>query len=166
VTGALLLTGTSGAVTGPGTTPVDGGARVEGTLAGSVELTATADGAGTLDLRLDAAPALDPRLLTPPRGAATWAAWAATRPPGAERKAALDLLVQVAATAARASSYSPYLGADLPGTGSTAFRYAFQAPEVAASAGPALEPKPGPIALASLALLLLLANSALLWRQA
>lgn len=165
VNGELLLTGSSGTVTGPGTTPVAGGARVAGTLAGSVELTATADGPGTLDLRLDAAPALDPRLLTPPRGATSWAAWAGSRPPAAERKAALDLLVQVAATAARASSYSPYLGADLPGTGSTVFRYAFQAPEAAAAARPALEPKPGPIALASVALLLLLTNAALLWRQ-
>ncbi|MCU1672972.1 MAG: hypothetical protein JWN77_1085, partial [Frankiales bacterium] len=75
------------------------------------------------------------------------------------------LLVQVAASGARASSYSPYLGADLPGTGSTVFRYAFAAPETVVAARPALQPKKGPIALAALAVLLLLANGALIWRE-
>ena len=168
VTGQLLLRDTTGSVTGPGTQPVEGGAAVAGTLtsaAGPVELTATADGPGTLDLRLDAVPALDPRQVKPPGNAPTWAAWAATKPDLAARRAALELLVQVAAIGARASSYSPYLGADLPGTGSAAFRYAFAVPEKAAATRPVLEPKKGPIALATLAFLLLLGNGALIWRR-
>ncbi|MFN2521765.1 MAG: hypothetical protein ABR614_00410 [Mycobacteriales bacterium] len=162
VTGTLRLAGTAA---GPGLTPVEGGAAVDGTLTSPVELTATASGAGPFDLQLTAVPALDPRQLRPPGGAATWAAWAATEPDAAARRSALELLVQVAASGARASSYSPYLGADLPGTGSTVFRYAFAVPEKVAALREVLHPKKGPIALASLALLLLLANGALIWRE-
>ena len=167
VAGAVALRGTTGAVTGPGTTPTTAGATVAGTLGGSgrVTLVVDAGGPGYLDLRLDASPALDPRQLAPPAGATSWAAWAAARPDRAARQAALDLLVQVAATAARASSYSPYLGADLPGTGSTTFRYAFAPPAVAVAARSELHAKPRAIALASLALLLLVTNSAMIWRR-
>jgi hypothetical protein len=162
VTGTLRL---AGSADGPGLTPVEGGAAVDGSLEATVELTAQASGPGPLDLQLTAIPSLDERRLRPPAGAPTWADWAAARPDAAARKAALDLLVQVAASGARASSYSPYLGADLPGTGSTVFRYAFAAPETVVAARPALQPKKGPIALAALAVLLLLANGALIWRE-
>jgi hypothetical protein len=165
VTGTLRLTGTTGAVTGPGTTALADGAAVAGTLSGSVEFTATVTGAGRLTLSLTAVPALDPRPLAPPNGAATWAAWARSGPPAAERKAALDLLVATAATGARAASYSPYLGADLPGTGSTRFDYAFAPAERVTTAAKAMQARPGAIALAALAGLLLLVNSALLWRR-
>ena len=168
VSGVLTVDGAPATVTGPGTTATPDGARVEGTLTsstGPVELTAEVTGPGTLDLDLQVVPVLDVRQVRPPGGAPTWAAWAARGPDLAARRAALDVLVQVAATGARASSYSPYLGADLPGTGSTVFRYAFAAPDQAAAARRVLEPKKGPIALAALALLLLLGNGALIWRQ-
>ena len=165
----LRVTGTvrGGTVTGPGSTPVPGGASLAGTLApgASAELQVAVPGPGVLDVDLTAVPALDPRTLVPPGGAASWAGWAATGPPQPARRAALDLLVATAAAGARATSYSPYLGADLPGTGTTVFRYAFAAPEQAAAVARALEPRRGAIALALVALLLLAANGVLLWRR-
>jgi hypothetical protein len=167
VTGFVRLTGTTGTVTGAGTTAVPDGAVVTGTLSGatSAEFTATVAAAGAIGLELNVVPALDARRLAPPRGLPTWAAWARTGPPIAERRAALDLLVETAATGARASSYSPYLGVDLPGSGSTDFRYSFAPADKVVAAQAALHPKGGPIALAGFALLLLLVNATLIWRR-
>jgi hypothetical protein len=154
-------------VAGPGTTPVPDGAVVAGTLpgGGSTEFTAVLGAAGAISLDLNVVPALDARQLTPPRGLTTWSAWARSRPPPAERQAALDLLVATAAAGARASSYSPYLGVDLPGTGSTVFHYAFAPREAVRTAAASLHPKGGPIALAGFALLLVLVNAGLVWRR-
>jgi hypothetical protein len=168
ITGSIRLTGTTGAVTGPGVSPLPDGGGIAGTLSAdpsTVEFTVDVHSAGTIVLQLTAVPTLDPRTLAPPRGLATWAAWARSRPPIAERQAALDLLVATAATGARASSYSPYLGADLPGTGSTVFRYAFAPAEKGAALQRVLHPKPVAIGLAALAALMLLVNSALIWRR-
>jgi hypothetical protein len=168
ITGSLRLAGTTGTVTGPGVSPLPDGGVIAGTLSAAprtVEFTAQVQSAGTIALDLSVVPTLDQRVLAPPRHIATWAAWARSRPPLAERQAALDLLVSTAATGARASSYSPYLGVDLPGSGSTVFRYAFTPPDAAAAAKHELHPKPGPIALTGVALLLLLVNAALIWRR-
>ena len=167
VTGSVRVTGAAATVTGPATTPVPGGAELTGTLppGATAELVVLLDGPGTLELDLTVVPALDPRVLTPPGGAATWAAWAQAGPDAAARRAALDLLVQTAASGARATSYSPYLGADLPGSGTAQFRYSFAPVEAAVAAAPLLEPRPGPIALTAVALLLLAGNGVLLWRR-
>lgn len=170
LTGTLRLSGTTGEVAGPATTPLADGASFAGVLGGvggvpEVSFAARTSGPGTLLLDLRAVAALDARSLTPPRGLPTWSDWARSSPPRAERKAALDLVVQVAATGARATSYSPYLGADLLGSGSTSFRYGFAPADRAERPRPDLEPKWGAIGLASLALLLLLANAGLLWRR-
>jgi hypothetical protein len=170
LTGSLRLSGTTGEVTGPATVPLADGARFAGVLGGvggvpEVSFEARTRGPGVLLLDVQAVSALDARSLAPPRGLRSWHAWAASSPPLPERKAALDLLVQVAATGARASSYSPYLGADLVGSGSTSFRYGFAPAEKAALARPGLEPKWGAVTLASLALLLVLTNAGLLWRR-
>lgn len=170
VTGSLRVLGASGSVTGPATTPLADGARFAGILGGvggapEVSFTIRVDGPGHVALDLAAVAALDARVLAPPRGLTSWRAWAASSPPLAERKAALDLLVQVAATGARASSYSPYLGADLLGTGSTAFHFAFAAADRAAVVRPSLEPRWGPISLALLAFLLVLTSAGLIWRR-
>jgi hypothetical protein len=168
ITGSLRLSGTTGTVTGPATSALPDGAVIAGTLSanpGSVEFTAQAASAGTLVMDLAVVPTLDPRTLAPPRRLPTWAAWARSRPPLVERQAALDLLVATAATGARASSYSPYLGVDLPGTGSTVFRYSFAPADKAAAPTRQLDPKPGPIALAGLAVLLLVVNATLIWRR-
>ena len=168
VTGSLSAIGEDGAplavaVTGPGTSR-------EGTVTGTLPPGATASlqvdmpTSGRLDLDLTAIPSLDSRTLDPPGGAASWAAWAASRPTTEARRAALDLLVSTAATGARATSYSPYLGADLPGTGTTTYRFSFAEPEQAAAVRAPLEAKPGALAAAGVALLLLLANAALIWR--
>jgi hypothetical protein len=170
LTGTLRLSGTTGEVVGPATTTLPDGASFAGVLGGvggirEVSFTARTTGPGALLLDLDAITALDARSLAPPRGLTTWRAWAASAPPQAERKAALDLLVQVAATGARASSYSPYLGADLRGSGSTSFHYFFAPAEKVALVRPELKPKWGAITLSSLAFLLVLTNAGLLWRR-
>ncbi len=163
VTGSVL----GGRVSGPAVSPVPGGAAVAGTLppGASAELRVEIEPSTRLDLDLTVVPALDPRTLQPPDGAASWAAWAAAGPPPAARRAALDLLVATAATGARATSYSPYLGADLPGTGTTEFHYAFEVARAGLAFEPALEAKPAAIALAGVAVLLLLGNGVLLWRR-
>jgi len=162
VTGRLTVAGDHGELRGPGTSPAG---DISGTLAGSaVELVRPVSGPGRVDLALDVVPVLDPRSLQPP-DAASWQAWALTRPDPVARRAALDLLVQVAAIGARAASYSPYLGADLPGTGSTTFRYAFAAADPTEIRPSTLTPQKGPIALVLLAFSLLLGNAVLIWRQ-
>lgn len=173
VTGRITATAEDGrplavTVAGPATTALPDGAAVAGTLpaGGTAELRISLPAAGRLDLDLTATPALDPRTLDPPAGLASWAAWAAGAPDAAARRAALDLLVATAAIGARATSYSPYLGADLPGTGTTSYRFGFAEPEQVAVARAALRPRPGAIGAAALALLLLLANAALIWRRA
>jgi hypothetical protein len=171
--GSLRLAGTTGTVRGPATTPTATGATFDGTLGGSapqnagasVTFTVVTAGAGQLVLDLTAISTLNTGELAPPGGFATWARWAAANPPPAERQAALDLLVAVAATGARASSYSPYLGADLNGTGSTTFSYGFASPLEQTAALEALHPRWGAIALAGIALLLLLTNGVLIWRR-
>lgn len=170
VTGSLRLTGTTGTVEGPATTPTADGATFAGILGGvrgtaSVTFSVQVAGAGRLLLDVTAINALDPSGLAPPRGLPTWKAWARSAPPVSERKAALDLLVEVAAAGARASSYSPYLGADLAGTGSTTFRYAFAAPVERAAPPRVLQPRWGRIAALGAGLLLLLTGGVVLWRR-
>ena len=165
VTGTLAVSGASARVTGPGLTPSPNGGSVLGTLSDAVTLTVVVDGPGQLALDLQAVPVLDPRLLAPPGGAASWAGWARARPPEAERAQAVQQLVAAAAVGARAGSYSPYLGADLPGTGSTTFRYAFAAAPVGPVLVAGLAVRPLGLGLAGVALALLLANGVLLWRR-
>ena len=165
VSGTLRVAGAAAQATGPGVTALPDGAAVLGTLSDVVTLTLNVDGPGQLALDLQASPVLDPRLLLPPGDATTWAAWAGARPPVAERVQALQQLVAAAAVGARAGSYSPYLGADLPGTGTTTFRYAFAA--APAVTVPAARPgvRPLGLGLTGVALALLLANGVLLWRR-
>lgn len=165
LSGALHLIGTTGRVSGPATVPTADGATFAGTTSAGVTFRVAVDGPGTLGLELRAVPALDARTLVPPRGLRTWAAWAAAGPPAPERRTALDLLVQVAATGARATSYSPYLGAELAGTGTTAFELALVPAVRPAAVSRALTPRPVPIALAGLGLLLLLSGSVAVWRR-
>jgi len=165
VRGRLHVQGTTGQVTGPATSRTADGATLAGTLHGAVTFTVAVRGPGRLMLDLDAWPALDPRTLAPPRGASSWAAWAGGRTTLAERKVALDTLVQVAATGARAASYSPYLGSELGGTGSTVFHYAFAVEDRQPLARRVLQPRAGPIALLGAALLLALGLATAVWRR-
>jgi hypothetical protein len=173
LTGSLTVLGAKATIEGPATTPTATGATFAGTLGGSlpqnesatVTFTAKVDGPGDLVLDLSAVGALNQSELAPPDGFASWARWAAAGPSLPQRKAALDLLVAVAATGARASSYSPYLGADLVGKGSTRFHYAFApAPKKVAVVG-ALRPRWGAITVTGLVLMFLLGGAAEAWRR-
>ena len=173
ISGSLRLAGTTGTVRGPATTATPDGATFAGTLGGSSpgtqDATVTFDihaaGAGSVVLQLEAVAAFNARELAPPRFFPTWRQWAASHPPQAERKAALDLLVAVAATGARASSYSPYLGADLEGSGSTAFVLSFAPPTAARAVREPLHPRWGPLSLAGVGALLVGGAGYAVWRR-
>jgi hypothetical protein len=139
--------------------------RLDSLLRGTSRFAVSVRRPGKVALELTAVPALDPAALAPPRGLTSWSAWARSAPPPAERRAALDLLVQAAATGSRASAYSPYLGSQLETRGRTTFRYQLAA---ARSEGPArarLTPRPVPISLAVLAALALLGCATVVWRR-
>ena len=169
LTGSLHLDGADASFTGPAI-------RSDGTFAGtlggsregtheSVTFVVSVQGPGRLVLDLTAVAALNPHELLPPDGLASWASWAAGGPSRVARRAALDLLVAVAATGARASSYGPYLGADLEGTGSTTFRYATAPAAAARSAAVVLHPRWGAISLVAVLLMLVIAGAAAIWRR-
>jgi hypothetical protein len=139
--------------------------RLDGILQDSITFNLAIDGAGTLELDLTAAPALEPQPLMPPHGVTTWATWAAAGPSAAERRSALDLLVQTAAIGARAAAYSPYLGPHLGPEGSTVFHYALAPAASPVMPTRALRPRPVPIALTVLAALLLVGGGVVIWRR-
>lgn len=121
--------------------------------------------AGQLKLDLTATPGLDPGSLAPPRRFASWTAWAAAGPDASERRTALNLLVQTAEAGARASAYSPYLGAQFGMTGSTAFHYSLAQPAQASQPLRRLTPRPVPIGLTIVGALLLATGAVLVWRR-
>lgn len=166
VAGTVRVLGAQGTVAGPGVTATADGGRIEGTLPGgaSTAFTVHVTGACRLELDVSTQPTIDRRTLTPPKGFSSWSAWAASGPDSAARAAATDRVVAAAATAARAAVFYPYLQADLPGRASGTFSYSIDVPARAAAARATLHPKPGPIALAGLALGLILANGAALRR--
>ncbi len=173
LSGSLTVTGATAMVEGPATTPIAGGASFAGTLGGSlpqndaatVTFTAKVDGPGEIVLDLNAVNALNQGEVVPPDGFSSWARWAAAGPSAQQRKEALNVLIAVAATGARASSYSPYLGADLEGRGSTRFHYAFAPAPKVVVVEPSLQPRWGPIAGTAGALVLLLVGVGAIWRR-
>src|SRR5207245_11474819 len=108
---------------------------------------------------------LGSRLLFPPPGA-SWKAWAAPQPTVAGRQSTTTTLAEAAASAARAAEYSPYLQADTPGSDLSSFHYVVAPRAATPRAVRAIEPKPGAITAAALALVAIGGNAALLWRQA
>jgi hypothetical protein len=162
--GELRLTGVARSVSAARVThplAVD----IDALLRDSLTFNLATDGAGTLELDLSAVPVLDLQPLTPPHGVRSWGAWAATGPSAAERRSALDLLVQTAAIGARAAAYSPYLGPHLGPAGSTVFHYALAPAASPATSTRALRPRPVPIALTVLAALLLAGGGVVIWRR-
>jgi len=139
--------------------------RLDGILQDSTTVNLAIDGAGTLELDLTAVPVLDPQPLIPPHGVSTWATWGAAGPSAAERRSALDLLVQTAAIGARAAAYSPYLGPHLGPAGSTVFHYALAPAAPPVTPSRTLIPRPVPIALTVLAGLLLVGGGVVIWRR-
>lgn len=134
-------------------------------LQDSITFTLATHGAGTLELDLTAVPVLDLRPLTPPHGDRSWAAWAAAGPTAAERRSALDLLVQTAAIGARASAYSPYVGPHLGPAGGTVFHYALAPAASPVTPTRALKPRLVPIVLSVLAALLIAGGGIVIWRR-
>jgi hypothetical protein len=134
-------------------------------LSGTSTVSLDVPAAGALRLDLTAVPALDPKTLEPPGAFTSWAAWAASNPPPAARRAALDRLVSTAFIGARASAFSPYLGSLLGADGSTSFRYGFGAPTAVRAALPPLRPRPVPITLAAVGVVLAGVAAVVVWRR-
>jgi hypothetical protein len=165
VSGTVGAGGATAQLAGPGTTSGPTGGTVDGVLAGSADLSLTTPEGGTLELDLRVVPTVDDRALAPPEPHATWAAWAASDPPPAQRETALRLLVDTAAATARADDVAPYLGHHGPGPTTTEFRYVVApAPAVEVAERP-LSPRPVPIALTALAALATAAGGVLTWRR-
>jgi hypothetical protein len=131
----------------------------------TVRFTLAARSAGTLELDLTAVPVLDLRSLTPPRSFRSWTGWATAGPTAEERRAALDLLVQTASTGARASAYSPYLGPNLGPAGTTVFHYVLARAASPVRPTGVLKPRPVPIGLALLGVLMLAGAAVVVWRR-
>jgi len=166
VQGTVTVAGSTGTpVTGPGTSPVPGGATVSGTLSSTVAFQAALRAGQRLALSLDVQPWLDPRTLSPPGNAPSWAAWAAAGPNPASIGGATATLIAAAAQAARGADYSPYLQTDTRGEAASSFHYEVASETATRRAGKALTAKPGAIVAACLAGLAIAGNAALLRRQ-
>jgi hypothetical protein len=165
VSGHITAPGGAAAVTGPGTTPVDHGVAVAGTLTDTVSFSVDVSAGDRVGVDLDVQPWLDPRTLTPPRGSSSWRQWARHAGAAGGAGGATSKLVTAAATAARAAEYTPYLQADVPGRDRTSFHYETAVPTAPVAAAAKLRPKPGPVALAVVAALAILGNAELLRRR-
>src|SRR4051794_8757972 len=165
ITGTLRVPGATPSVTGPGTTPVPGGAAIAGTLAGSVDFAVPVRAGQRVELHLDVRPWPDPRTVTPPAPARTWRQWAAGHPSTAAVVAATDSLMAAAAASARAAEYSPYLQANAAGPDLSTFTYvtATAAQTPTSHSGP--QPRPGAIALTVVAAVAVIGNAAMLRRR-
>jgi len=166
VHGTVTVAGGTGTpVTGQGTTPIPGGATVDGKLSGTVSFSARLRAGQRLGLSLDVQPSIDARTFAPPGGAQTWAQWAATHPPAAAVGDATATFVATAAQAARAGDYSPYLQTDTNGQAVSSFHYEMAPAAATQRAGKAVTAKPGAIVAACLAGLAIAGNAALLRRR-
>jgi hypothetical protein len=139
--------------------------RIDTMLENTTRFTVVVRSPGQLALDLTATPALDIRSLIPPRGFHSWSAWADANPPIAERRAALNLLVQTAAIGSRASAYSPYLGSQLEAVGGTAFHYVLAPVDTSVTTASPLNPRPLPIGLAIMSALVLTGAGVVIWRR-
>jgi hypothetical protein len=165
VTGSVSAPGGPDAVSGPGLTPTATGAAVAGTLSDTAVFVVQVAAGDRLGLELEVQPWPDPRTLEPPASYTSWRAWARDDPGGAAVTRATTTLATVAASAARAAEYSPYLQADAPGTDVSTFTYVIAPPELVARPDDSMRPRPGAIILAAVALLAVLGNAELLRRQ-
>lgn len=165
VTGVVRVPGTTARVTGPGVTDLPDGARIRGTLTDAVSFRVDVPGPGPLLLDLTVQPWPDVRTLGPPPPSRSWLAWAAGKPDLSARTAATARLTTVAANAARAAEFTPYLDATLLGPTTTSYRYRAAAAAAIASREPVLTPKPAAIAAGAVAALAIAVNLGLLWRR-
>lgn len=164
VTGTITAPGGTAAITGPATTPTTGGVSIAGTLSSSVTFAVRVAAGDRIGLNLDVRPWLDPRTLAPP-STRTWAQWLRHGPSAADVANATQTLVLAAAASARSAEYSPYLQADAPGPDLSTFTYVVAAPPKTTQTVARMQPRPGPIAAAAVALLAIVGNATLLRRQ-
>lgn len=165
ITGTITAPEGSSAVHGPGTTPMAGGAAIAGTLSSAVSFTVQVGSGDRIGLNLDVRPWVDPRTVTPPAPAKTWSQWARSNPSASAIADATQTLMLTAAAAARSAEYSPYLQADAPGPDLSTFTYVVAAPPRLRQAAANVQPRPGAIAAAAVALLAIIGNAALLRRR-
>jgi hypothetical protein len=166
VVGTITAPGTTAGLSGPATTLTDGGGRLAGVLSSTADFQLDVPQAARVQLDLTVTPSLDERSLRPPRGARSWAAWAQRSDLTDQAlREATGVLVSGAASAARAATLSPYVGADTPGPATTSFRYQIADASEVAPAPRALKRKPYAVGVAGIAALAIMANGAALWRR-
>jgi len=165
VTGTITAPGGSSAIQGPATTPTAAGVSVAGTLSSSASFTVAVAAGDRLGLNLDVRPWLDPRTVTPPAPARTWVQWRRSQPTSSAIAHATQSLVLTAAASARSAEYSPYLQADAPGRDLSTFTYVVAPPPKTLRTVADVQPRPGAIAAAAVALLAIVGNATLLRRQ-
>jgi hypothetical protein len=165
VTGTIRIPGGAAAVSGPATAPIPGGVSLAGTLSAQASFRIRLGAGERLGLALDVRPWLDARTVTPPAPAKTWRQWAAGHPTPTARTQATQAMVAAAAAAARSAEYSPYLQADAPGSDLSTFTYVIAKSPGTQRADDGLQPRPGAITAAALALLAVVGNAVLLRRR-
>jgi hypothetical protein len=165
VTGTITAPGGTAAISGPGLSPAPGGMVVAGTLSGLAGFTIKVARGDRIGMTLDVRPWVDARALSPPAPAHTWKEWAADAPSSSAVADATQTLVTNAAAAARAAEYSPYLQADAPGPDLSTFTYVVAPPPLAFAVTEHIQPRPGGIAAAAVAVLAILGNAVLLRRR-
>ena len=165
VTGTISAPGGSGAITGPATTPTAGGASIAGTLTAPATFNVRVAAGDRIGLDLDVRPWVDPRTVTPPAPARTWAEWRKSGPSASATADATQSLVLASAAAARSAEYSPYLQADAPGPDLSTFTYVVAPAPKALRAVADMQPRPGAIAAAAVALLAIVGNALMLRRR-
>jgi hypothetical protein len=165
VTGTITAPGGSNAVRGPATTLATGGVSIAGTLSSTASFAVRVSAGDRVGLDLDVRPWLDPRTVAPPSPAKTWLQWERSRPGGSAIADATQTLVLAAAASARSAEYSPYLQADAPGPDLSTFTYLVAPPRRLPPVRANMQPRPGAIAAAAVALLAIIGNAALLRRR-
>jgi hypothetical protein len=165
VTGTITAPGGSDAIAGPATTPAAGGVSIAGTLTAPATFTVRVAAGDRIGLDLDVRPWVDPRTVTPPPPARTWAQWRKSGPSASAIADATQSLVLAAAASARSAEYSPYLQADAPGPDLSTFTYVVAHAPRALQQVADVQPRPGAIAAAAVALLAIIGNATLLRRR-
>ena len=165
VTGTITAPGGTPAIHGPATSPAAGGVAVDGTLSASVGFTVGVNAGDRIAMNLDVRPWLDPRTVTPPAPYRSWKKWAQSTPSPADIADATQTLVLATAAAARSAEYSPYLQADAPGPDLSTFTYVIAPPARVRHLVADMQPRPGAIAAAAVAMLAIVGNAAMLRRQ-
>ena len=155
VSGALSVEGATAEYDGPGLTVAGQVAKVSGVLTDAVTFSVHVAGPSRLVLSLDARPGLDGRALKPPTDLPSWAAWARTRPSPSSRASAVSLLMSSAAQSTIATDFAPYLSANLTGVVTSGFHLQLSTVAPTPKAAKSLSPRPVPIAIVVVGLLVI-----------